>query len=181
MSSVWSPMALPDLRALEVEQTAGKCRWPYCIYPGAELAHLEHRGAGGYELANIWPNVVLLCAGVPRSVRHHDGLDGRRLLRPHELANLIDGAIGRDPAGIRDVCYICPDPAAVRKRILGRPDDSPRYSWCDRHAAMFTAPATHYPGRRRVIADLLGVWKRDQDSLYGLKHDRKVYGWTEQT
>ena len=177
MSAVWSPMTLSELRALEVEQAGGKCRFPACPHPIAELAHLEHRGAGGYDPANTWPNVAGLCNGVIRSARHHDGIDGRRRLHPNELANLVDATIGRNPAALTDVCYICPNPAAVRKRIYGRPDDSPRYSWCHVHAPMFTVQANAYPKRRRVIVDLLGAYKRDQDEIHGLKQPREVYGW----
>ncbi len=59
------------LHAEVFHRSEGRCEWPGCVDPGAQLAHLHHRGMGGSKKANRLDNAALLCD------RHHDTLDGR--------------------------------------------------------------------------------------------------------
>ena len=77
-------MELSDLRAAAMERAGHFCEWPDCRHQGSgpplEMAHLDHRGMGGYEAANTLDNVAILCR------YHHDLLDGRTALAGRRAA-----------------------------------------------------------------------------------------------
>lgn len=63
---------LSDLREQAFALAGWECEWPGClIRDGLVLAHLNHRGMGGLNAANVVENVACLCT------YHHDILDGR--------------------------------------------------------------------------------------------------------
>ncbi len=87
-----------DLRALALERDGG-CRWPDCDVRNSDLlqlAHLEHRGAGGSEQANRLANTVMLCFG-PGTADHHGILDGRTVAgRRREVRVLLTAWLRRE-------------------------------------------------------------------------------------
>lgn len=69
----WCAMSeLSALREYVLESAGYQCEWPGCtIRDGLQLAHLNHRGMGGFAAANVPANCACLCT------YHHDVLDGR--------------------------------------------------------------------------------------------------------
>ena len=43
------------------QRDRGRCIWPHCAAPAAEVAHFHSRGAGGRISANTPSNMGLLC------------------------------------------------------------------------------------------------------------------------
>ena len=78
----------PRLREELINLDGRTCAWPHCPAPGAEVAHLTHRGMGGTSdpTINEVGNLALLCT------YHHNLLDGRTTMsRRYEIGLLLRG------------------------------------------------------------------------------------------
>ena len=73
------------LRGLVVVRSDGLCEWSNCYAVGEHMAHIEGIGRGGDKTGarDTIENVMFLC------VYHHDSLDGRRVLKKHDVAALL--------------------------------------------------------------------------------------------
>ena len=87
------------LRELTAFRAEGVCEWAGCSEPGAEMAHLLHRGMGGNpsQDRNVLANTVWLCQ------YHHDILDRRRSQGTREaIRELLTGylKVSRESRGL---------------------------------------------------------------------------------
>lgn len=62
---------IAQLRSELLVLSRGMCEWPFCRWPGEQMAHIRGKGMGGSAEADTIDNVAWLC------VLHHDVLDGR--------------------------------------------------------------------------------------------------------
>ncbi len=74
-----------ELRDTVMARSKGRCEWSGCLDAAEHMAHIAGIGLGGDPkgIRDELANVAGLC------LLHHDLLDGRRLMRLHEIENLL--------------------------------------------------------------------------------------------